>query len=375
MIKKFLKRLLLCILCILIVGIGCIFLKYVMVRKGVMDVGKAAAKEEAEWLLKLQLSDGSFACYEPEEGMSVRVNPYFSSYAALAVLKSDYEKVKKENVDAYLEWYFRHMNMSADQKGSVGTVYDYEANVEGRRVISETCTYSYDSADSYSAVYLMLLWEYVERYGDADILAAEKEKTDSLVELLLSLQSEGYTESFRGSNVKYLMNNMEVYQGMKSALKLYEKLWETDERIEKLREAVSEFEDNFEAVWWNESYYYSALNGKNQPFPDHTQNWGRLYECAVPQLFPIMFGINKPISVRSVQVYSEFCRQWNWQQMEYLGQTEGNQTWSLIVYAAMLMGDYGRAGEYLQSFKKSTDDRRYPYYSGDSVWIVLAFAK
>lgn len=339
-----------------------------------MDAGKAVAEEEAAWLITLQLSDGSFACYEPEEGMGVRINPYFSSYAALAVLKSGYEDIKKEKVDAYLKWYFRHMNMSEDINGSVGTVYDYEANVEGRKVISETCTYSYDSADSYSAVYLILLWEYFDRYGNDDIFFAEKEKTDSLVDLLLSLQSGGYTESFRGSNVKYLMNNMEVYKGMKDALRLYEKLWETDERIPKLKDAVSEFEDNFEDVWWNKSCYYSALDGDNDQFPKQAQNWGKLYECAVPQLFPVMFGINKPVSLRSVQLYSEFCEHWDWQHMEYFRQTDGNQTWSLIVYAAMAMRDYGRVEEYLRSFQENTYNRSYPYYSGDSVWIVLAFA-
>lgn len=363
------------ILCFLIIGISFVFLDRAIAVKYVTDTGKEMAEKEAAWLLSLQLSDGSFACYEPEEGMEVRVNPYFSSYAALAVLKSDHEVKKKENIDIYLNWYFEHINMFEDINGSVGTVYDYEAKVEGRKVVSESCAYSYDSADSYAAVYLILLSEYLDTYGNDAIFNTEKEKIDRLAELLLSLQLEGYTESFRGSGVKYLMNNMEAYQGMKAALKLYEKLWKTDERIAKLKHAISEFDENFEAVWWNEDCYYNVLDANNHPFPEQTQNWGRLYECALPQLFPVMFEINKPISPHSVQIYSTFCRQWDWQHMEYADQTEGNQTWSLIACAAMSMGDYKRVGEYLNSFKEIAEDKSYPYYSGDSAWIVLAFEK
>ena len=57
--------------------------------------------------------------------------------------------------------------------------------------------------------------------------------------------------------------------------------------------------------------------------------------------------------------------------MEYGEQAEGNQTWSLIVYAAMRMGDYESVDVFLSNFKKQISDRRYPYYSGDSVWVVL----
>lgn len=371
MTKRFLVRVL---LCFLIIGMIGSFFSYAIRRKRVMDAGKAVAKEEAAWLLTLQLANGSFSCYELQEGMSIRVNPYFSSYAALAILKSDDENIKKENVAAYLDWYFYHMNMSEDVHGSVGTVYDYEANVQDGEVISEVCTYSYDSADSYAAVFLMLLWEYFEQYGNAAVFYEEKHKMDALIELLLDLQSKGYAESFRGSGVKYLMDNVEVYRGMQSALELYENLWEKDEMIPKLKSAIFEFEDNFEDIWWNGNGYYSALDRNNQPFPGQTQEWGRLYEYALPQLFPAMFGVNKPISFRSVQLYSSFCEQWDWQNMEYLEQTGGNQTWSLIAYAAVVMGDYGRIEEYLRNFKQKAGQRSYPYYSGDSAWIVLAFS-
>lgn len=57
--------------------------------------------------------------------------------------------------------------------------------------------------------------------------------------------------------------------------------------------------------------------------------------------------------------------------MEYGEESEANLTFSFIAYAAMKMGDYKRVEEYLEYYRENINDRRYPYYSGDSVWIVL----
>lgn len=330
------------------------------------------AEEETAWLEALQLSDGSFSCYQLEQEQSARINPYFSSYAALAVLKCDHKNEKKERIDAYLDWYFLHMNAETDTKGSVGTVYDYQAEVQGRTVISETCTNAYDSADSYAAVFLMLLWEHFNKYQDYEIFYERKEQIDQLVDLLLGLQSDGYTESMQASNIKYLMNNMEAYQGMQCALNLYDALWKPEERTTQLERAVVEFQNDFDEVWWNDGYYYSVLEGDNRSFYGDRMDWDKLYEFAAPQLFPVMFGVKKATDEQSEQVYSCFCKQWDWKNMQYEKQTTGNQTWSLIAYAAMIMGDYESVDTFLANFKEKIKDRSYPYYSGDSVWVVLA---
>lgn len=343
----------------------------VEVRKCVSDAYRIIAEEEAQWIESLQLSDGSFSCYELDDSLPVRVNPYFSCYAALAMLQSDYENSKKENINAYLNWYFAHMNMEKDINGSVGTIYDYQVNVQGKEVISETNMKSYDSADSYSAMFLILLWKYFDKYQDSEIMSAQKGKIDQLVDILLSLQSGGYTESIQGSDVKYLMNNVEVYQGMQCALRLYKSLWKTEERTIRLDKAVTEFQDNFDCIWWEKDHYYSVLERNNQSFYGDTMDWGKLYEFAVPQLFPVMFGVKKAEEEQSQKVYSYFCRQWKWESMEYDNQTDGNQTWSMIAYAAAIMRDYKRVDEFLGNIKNRGNDRGYPYYSGDSVWVIL----
>lgn len=347
----------------------------VEVRKRVSDSYRKLSEEEAAWIASLQLTDGSFSCYEIEENMPARVNPYFSTYAAIALLQSDYDKTNKEKIDAYINWYFSHMNTEQDKNGSVGTIYDYQVNVRGNEVISGEDTGSYDSADSYAAVFLILLCDYYEKYRDAEILNANKEKIDMLVDLLLSLQSHGYTESMQGSGVKYLMNNAEVYCGLQRAFRLYYTLWGSEKRTQLTGCAALLFQDNFDSSWWSGEYYYSVLKGNNDPYYGDGQDWEKLYEFALPQLFPVIFGIKKPGEPESGQVYSDFCRQWNWTMLEYDEQTEGNVTWSLIGYAAATMGDYESVDAFLENLNEWEGDRSYPYYSGDSVWVVLTCEK
>ena len=236
------------------------------------------------------------------------------------------------------------MNAEPDINGSVGTIYDYQAYVQRRDVISESHAQSYDSADSYAAVFLILLWEYYDQYRDAGILDANKEKIDQLVDLLLSLQTGGYTETIQGSGIKYLMDNAEVYCGLQCAFRLYDTLWAEENRTQMIADAVSLFQYDFECIWWSGEYYYCVLNGNNQPYFGEEMDWEKLYELAVPQLFPVIFAIETPEDEKSRQVYSRFCQQWNWTTMEY-----DDQTWSLIVYAAAIMEDYDSVDKFLET--------------------------
>ena len=232
----------------------------VQVYERISDVYHNKAEKEVVWLESLQLPDGSFSCYELEEGMPARVNPYFGSYAAIAILRNDHETRKTDKIEAFIDWYFAHMNMRKDVKGSVGTIYDYKVMLENGRIVDETSSKDYDSADSYVAVFLMLLQEYLQKYENQELILENKEKVDILVDLLLSIQKDYYTESKNGSEVKYLMNNMEAYQGFKSALILYKQLWENDDRYAALKKAVKGFEKNFNKSWVGDGYYYPVLD-------------------------------------------------------------------------------------------------------------------
>ena len=345
---------------------------YVSVYETMSDDYYEIASREAEWLRSLQLSDGSFSCYELEENMPSRINPYFGSYAAIAILRNDHKNESQEVAENFIEWYFSHMNMEKDIKGSVGTIYDYKVIVEDGEIVEETSNDAYDSADSYAAMFFVLLCEYYEKYSDDEIIVREKVRVDMLAELLISLSSGYYTESKNESGVKYLMNNMEVYEGLKAAYRLYEFLWEDDPYYNKLGELIEGFENNFEEDWVGDGYYYPVLNGENESFYGEQMHMNKLYEYALPQLFPVMFGIVSDDDRLSKEVYTAFCEEWDWVNMDFGNQSEANSTWSLISYAASCMGDFERLNEYLKGYENVTKDRTYPFYSGDGAFVVLA---
>lgn len=347
----------------------------VEVKRAVSGIYKDIAKKETAWISNLQLSNGAFSCYELEEGLAARVNPYFGCYSAIAMLMSDYTDENKDDVETFINWYFTHMNMEPDVNGSVGTVYDYSVNISGKEVVSEESREKYDSADSYSAMFLILLNKYRNKYGDDNILLNEKTKVDCVVDILLSLLHDGYTQSMNGSKVKYLMNNAETYDGMNNALKIYESLWPHDGRTKMLREAVNKFSMDFDYAWWSGTYYYPVLNKDNSSYYGDKMCWDKLYEYAVPQLFPVIFDVKKADNRHSQKVYMDFCDNWKWENFDYGNEQGANQTWSLIVYAAAVMEDYDRVAMYIKNFNEKISDRSYPYYSGDSVWLALACDK
>ena len=125
-------------------------------------------------------------------------------------------------------------------------------------------------------------------------------------------------------------------------------------------------------MWKSETYYYPVLNGENESFYGDKMDWNKLYMYAVPQLFPVIFGMADSNDDFMKKVYSEFCENWDWTNMEFNhDESSANQTWSLIAYAAMKMEDSIRVDSYLEHYQQTIQDRSFPFYTGDSVWFVL----
>lgn len=250
----------------------------VEVRQALSPYYGRVADREAEWLESLQLSDGSFACYDVSDG-TARINPYFASYTALALLVNDRDGGRREKIEGYLDWHFSHMNRSdEDIHGIDGTIYDYEAELCGHRVMTLTSRQTYDSVDSYSAVFLTLLLEYAKKYGQEDYLYAHKEEIDRLVRVLFSTVENDYSVAAPEYPYKLLMDNAEVYRGLKDAMLLYETVFTDDVAMAALlAEAVENFEGNFDTVWWSGEFYHSVLRKDHTPDGEDNGDWQELY--------------------------------------------------------------------------------------------------
>ena len=88
---------------------------------------------ETSWLASLQLENGAIPMTKNNNG-TVTMNPYFADFAAMALL-DDAEKYA-DNVKAYMEWHFSHLNTKkTDYNKLDATIYDYEITLENGKIV------------------------------------------------------------------------------------------------------------------------------------------------------------------------------------------------------------------------------------------------
>lgn len=341
---------------------------------------------ETEWLTTTPLSNGALAFYPVEDG-NAYLNPYFSDYTALALIRGNNSESIAQIVKNYLTWHFEHLNSKeADENGLYYTIYDYTAEVKNGEVISESTKKDYDSADSYAGYFLYVLWEYYEQTGDADFLTEHFTEISGITKMLLSLQQpNGLTVASPDYPVCYLMDNCEVYAGLNGALNLYKKLlvpYCEKNNTAMLQTAKSLVQDlkvsrialsaGIEDTLWNEAgaYYESSVQGEDA----YAQfSWNELYPSASAQLSSFHHGVIATKSCRAVSLYKQFCNHYNWQDMENFRDGNADFYGSGIAYCAALMKDYDRLNQYLAMYVWFTaEGHPHPAYNADAGLVVLA---
>lgn len=333
------------------------------------DHYQAYADDEALWIMNSQLDNGALP-HVPITHGQVWVNPYFSLNAALALVAYG----SPESLEAaknYLKWHCEHMNAAApDNQGLLYTIYDHTLLVEEGRVIDEKSNESYDSADSYAALLIKLLHSYTVKTGEHDVAAAYYGAFSGAVDVLEALMNSGLTYATIQYPVFYLMDNCEVYAGLCAAAALMEEVYiPMDDagamgmqyaRVIGLRDEVG---GAIEDILWNpeENRYEYAVQG-DMAFPF---DQGNLYPEGVSQLSPILWGVSE--EERSRQLYETFCQRHQWWNVD------AQATWGMCVYAAAILGDMERTGEYFSDLeRKVLAERAYPYYNGEAACILQA---
>lgn len=341
---------------------------------------------EGEWLAKVQLPSGVIPMFtEPNYGGKYRVVPYFANIAALGWLeKGKYaDKIKK-----YIEWYFDHMNVSGgelqsdkrnkpdqpnnpnytDYNGLNGTVYDYSVEPDRK---TETPLNNYDSTDSYAATIISLLRKYVEVTDDAKFVKAHKKEIGVIAEVMVATQqSDGLTWAKPDFQVKYLMDNAEVYKGFEDAEWIFRNVVRDRDKADKYRAHKEAVAAGIERELWD------PAKGAYRPHKDNggglgSVNSDNFYPDATAQLFPIWTGLIKPDSERALQIYNTFNEHHpGWPRLE----KPDGFPWALIAYTAAIMGDKTRVDTYLQSVKTTYIDQDHPWtwYNMESGVTMMA---
>lgn len=200
----------------------------------------------------------------------------------------------------YILWYLDHLNAS-DKHGLSGSMYDFYLDDHGRL----TFTGDYDSVDSYAATFLILLHEYYQRTGNRSLFLANRKKIEDVAYLLIFLKDhDGLTRALPDRDSKYLMDNCEVYAGLKAYVALGRALgWPT--------QLYSDAAGDVRRGVWTRLYdapsgmFHWAVDDQTE----HVSHWSRFYPDAFAQLFPIIYGLLDPASPKARQIWATFCRQ------------------------------------------------------------------
>ncbi|MBQ3603064.1 MAG: hypothetical protein IJA02_04440 [Clostridia bacterium] len=326
---------------------------------------------ETAWIASLQLENGAIPMTYSQNG-ELTVNPYFADFAALALL--DNSEKYANHVKAYLAWHFSRLNTAAtDYNGIDGTIYDYTVTVENGKITKETSKQSYDSTDSYAATFLTVLNKYHEKTGDKEYLVSKANDIKRIVNAMLSTMHNGLTFAKPDYEVKYLMDNCEVFEGITAAIELFEKaICPNDttctDTLESLKDAQTEMKKAFDRSFWNYfgSYYKPAITKTNANALDFS--WNNYYPSATAQLFPIICGVIAPDTGRAHSLYNQFCLSYEWEKLEI----PDSFCWGSNAYAAALMNDIESVMCYMRTYNEKFNNHQYPLYNADSAKVAMA---
>lgn len=347
------------------------FVCEVEVRESLSPFFYQMADEEKNWLFAQQLSNGAF-CNRIKDNGKVSINPYFSAQGVWCALQCDLTEEEQSKIKKYLQWHFEHINYKEDYNGMMGTIYDYKAEVKDGKVIEEYTDEKYDSTDSYAAVFLSVLWKYYEKTGDSTYLFQHKDSIDLIKEAMLSTLSECYTYCKPDYKIVYLMDNAEVYEGIISTEKIYREVFQNEKGAKQMGKIKKKFMENFNSTWWRGDHYSPYLD-QNYGYDDDKFSWKNFYADAVSQFAPILYDLAD--EKKSETVYKKFCNTWNWEEMDYYYKDEAEFYWGMLMYGAVKMKDYDRAGQFLELYRSETQLREYPLIFSDCAWVMLGAEK
>ncbi len=283
---------------------------------------------QVSWLKSCQVlspgnsADGAITRY-PDQGW---VTPYFSNFAALALLEAPACHLP---VERYLNWYLRHIEEN-------GTILDYHYDEQLHAETSRP-----DSEDAYAGTYLMLAARYLEKTGQTrwavENLPGLKKVARSITRLI---DRDGLTFALTGYKVKYLMDNCEVYRGLADFAQLLEHLG--DNEAGYFKNSAKTVAGGIERSLWNSRgrYYHPSKTSWLKP----RVKLKRFYPDAACQPFPVLYGLIEPDSKRAAHLYQAF----NDNHPDWGIIKPPDYPWMILGYYACLHGDYRRAYEKLR---------------------------
>ena len=321
------------------------------------------AKRESDWILSLQQDNGAVLMYKPSKEESGHLNPYFACEAMLGVI-SDGDPAHVEAAGRYLKWHTKAL-IKED-----GFISDYK--MENGKLKSQQ---DGDSFDSYAAYYLLLFTEYVEKGGDLKAIGDYRKAIVLLASGFDEVLLHGVTYVRNNYRIAYLMDNTEVWEGLKRAGTLlttdpqFAKEYRLLSAGEKFLDIADSVKNAIEERYWlkEEDVYTIGLKKSGEVFG--TPDFNEFYPDAVAQLYPAIMHV-RTVGGREKRLYEQVCRYHDWEHDNIEGATFH---WTVMAYAAAVHADQERLDTYLEVYDTIvSESRSYPLHTATAGWIARA---
>jgi len=317
---------------------------------------------EKEWIASQQHELGAIYLYELEAETPGTINPYFACLAARGLLVGEVGKKELTQAKNYLNWHTQEL-IYAD-----GMICDY--SVEDLKLISKG---TFDSVDSYIAVYLSLVAEYGLQGGNLKKIEDVEETIDICIKRLQELTQNGLTQVSPSNGTYYFMDNVEVLDAYKQMNKLLEenkavKTWEKyEEFAEYFQQAEKETKEALQDSFWSKEEQRFEIGFNSDLTCISFKGMENVYPDGVAQIYPIGFDIHLVKDTYIKGLYMEFSKLHDWKNSE----VKDGFTWPVLAYIAVQMDDIESAEEYVREYKKVyMHDRSYPMNTMQAAWII-----
>ncbi len=331
-------------------------MKYQNQSPEIINYLSSGAAAQIYWLKSCQIlqpghaADGAIARYPDQSG----VMPYFSNYAAIAMLE---EPSCYPLVERYLDWYLRSLEDD-------GTILDY---IYGSNLNFKTARP--DSEDAYAGTFLALACLYHKKAGQASwikkSLLSLKKVAASIINLM---DRDGLTFALNGYKVKYLMDNCEAYWGLAYFAELLHGLGDYEASF--FGSMAEKIADGIERQLWNnrKSCYYASKIG----WLSRGTNLNKFYPDAACQVFPVLCGLIEAGRDRGAGLYKLFNdAQPNWPNL-----VPPHYPWMLLGLYACLHGDYNRAYEKVRCAQEAYIDKvSGKWYCAEAAFFIITCAR
>jgi hypothetical protein len=316
--------------------------------------------DDASWLLQGQLPDGAIAWYI-DKG---HISPYLGNYAAIGLAEATKQTGSAAYSDAgwsWLRWYAEHQDAN-------GFVTDYNVDAAGL----ETSTGDEDSTDAYAGTYLSAVRATYAVDPDASELSALHASLVAAVGAIEATQdTDGLTWAKPSWHVKYLMDQTEAYNGLRSAVDLANSLG--DKALRKRADAdAARMKAGIASLWDAPTggYDWAKSGGVN------TTDWGVLYSDAMEQAW---IAGSRAISASQAKVLMNTLAatepQWSSPTAlaDMFGSTGTVGYWPVAGWALLRLGRDGQAAAAASSIRSAaiTAGRGWPFTTGNAGQLIV----